>query len=232
VKIQHDETLLDFIPFIPDIPPLHRRLRIKPGSAAEEEFADLLAQAQAVARPRALYRPAYIDERGSDDTWINGIKMTSRVLAVNLKEAGRVFPFIITCGAEVETWAGTITDPLAHFWADALMEAALFSAAQFLETHLVSTFQLGHTSVMNPGSLEDWPLTQQRQLFDLFAAPENTVGVRLTESFLMLPRKSVSGIRFPLEATFESCQLCPREVCPGRRAPYDAGLFTKQYGSG
>jgi hypothetical protein len=55
------------------------------------------------------------------------------------------------------------------------------------------------------------------------------VGVRLTDSCLMMPTKSVSGIRFPTETSFESCQLCPRDDCPGRRAPYDSGLYDRRY---
>ena len=46
---------------------------------------------------------------------------------------------------------------------------------------------------------------------------------------LMLPRKSVSGIYFPSEVSFFSCQLCPRDRCDGRKAPYDETL-AKQYG--
>jgi hypothetical protein len=46
---------------------------------------------------------------------------------------------------------------------------------------------------------------------------------------LMLPRKSISGILFPTEVTFFSCQLCPRERCEARKAAYDASL-KKKYG--
>ena len=49
----------------------------------------------------------------------------------------------------------------------------------------------------------------------------------LTDTFLMVPIKSVSGIFFPTEVSFESCQLCPRENCIGRRAPYDPALVKK-----
>ena len=55
------------------------------------------------------------------------------------------------------------------------------------------------------------------------------LGVRLTDSLLMIPSKSVSGIRFPTEQTFASCQLCPRAGCPSRQAPYDATLYDKKY---
>ncbi len=83
---------------------------------------------------------------------------------------------------------------------------------------------------MNPGSLPDWPLPQQLPLFQLLGDVEGLIGVHLKESFLMVPTKTVSGIFFPTETRFESCQLCPREDCPGRRAPYDAALFQSRYG--
>ena len=63
----------------------------------------------------------------------------------------------------------------------------------------------------------------ERKNFDV----EKLIGVRLTDSFLMVPMKSISGILFPTEVRFESCQLCPRKDCPGRRAPYDQALWSK-----
>jgi hypothetical protein len=44
---------------------------------------------------------------------------------------------------------------------------------------------------------------------------------------LMIPVKSVSGIFFPTEIKFESCQLCPVARCTGRRAHYDPDLEKK-----
>ena len=75
---------------------------------------------------------------------------------------------------------------------------------------------------MNPGSGNTglWPLAQQKPLFELIGDVEASIGVRLTPSLLMLPNKSVSGILFPTEVHFETCQLCTREDCPRRRAPY------------
>ncbi len=80
---------------------------------------------------------------------------------------------------------------------------------------------------MNPGSLEDWPITQQKQLFSIFGNVEDLIGVKLTDSFLMIPRKSVSGIYFPTEVMFYSCQLCQRKNCEERQAPYDKSLEDK-----
>jgi hypothetical protein len=44
---------------------------------------------------------------------------------------------------------------------------------------------------------------------------------------LMIPRKSISGICFPTEVTFLSCQLCPRKRCPSRKAAYDEKIKKK-----
>ncbi len=82
---------------------------------------------------------------------------------------------------------------------------------------------------MNPGSLDDWPLAEQRQLFSVFGDVKKLIGVELTDSFLMVPIKSVSGVVFPTEHRFESCQLCQREGCPNRRAKYDPRLWKKRY---
>ena len=95
--------------------------------------------------------------------------------------------------------------------------------------HLSTCYDLGRTATMAPGSLADWPIREQRPLFRILGDPLTAVGVELTDSFLMIPNKSVSGIRFPTEERFESCQLCPREGCPGRRAAYDPDLYESKY---
>jgi hypothetical protein len=77
---------------------------------------------------------------------------------------------------------------------------------------------------MSPGSLQDWPLEAQSQLFQLLPDVEAAIGVRLTESLLMIPTKSVSGIYFQTEVSFVNCQLCQRGKCPGRKARYDEDL--------
>jgi hypothetical protein len=80
---------------------------------------------------------------------------------------------------------------------------------------------------MDPGSLEDWPITEQPKLFSIFGDTERLIGVRLTDRLLMVPRKSISGIFFPSEEGFSSCQLCEREKCPSRRTPFDPTLAAK-----
>jgi hypothetical protein len=206
-----------------------KRLRIRENSESQFELSALLAQAIPLARPKAFFLECGVTARGEDWVEIDGVRFTSRVLSVNLKDAYRVFPFLATCGLELQVWANGVEAMLHRFWAEAIKEAALFSALDSLNQCLEERFHPGKTTSMNPGSLEDWPIQQQTKLFALFGEMSSELEVTLTGSLLMVPTKSVSGIRFPTEVSFESCQLCPRADCPGRRAPYDAELYQSRY---
>ena len=235
-----DTTVLDPIAFRLDFEELRKTLRIRPGSGMEDDLLRLAEEAEALARPKALYKIAYIDSRNEDCVVVDGVTFKSRVLRVNLEEVHRVFPYVATCGPELDEWARSIEDMLQNFWADTIKEMALRQARAALLEHLKATYRLGETSAMSPGSLADWPIQQQRPLFQLLGSLEHTdgisflpaIGVRLTDSFLMIPNKTVSGIRFPTETSFESCQLCPREGCPNRRAAYDPHLWEEKYSHG
>ena len=222
--------ILEHIPFQINLEELTQTVRLKPGSPMLEDLAQMALEAQALANPKVIYRVALAEVDGDRTVHIDQGEFSSRVLRVNLEKAHRVFPFVATCGREMKVWADTHTDMLQRFWADAIMEQALFAAIQELDRRLEERYQPGPLSSMNPGSLEDWPITQQRALFDLFGDTRAHIGVELTESMLMIPAKSVSGVLFPSQEGFvASCQLCPREVCPNRRAPYDPALFDSKY---
>jgi hypothetical protein len=224
-----DAVVLDDISFQPKFEPIARRLRVKEGSANASELRRLLEEAQAVARPRALYRVVYVESRAEESVSLDGRTFKSRVLRVNLEGVHRVFPYVATCGTELHDWKTSMDDMLQSYYADIINEAALSAARQALKTHLIEQYRLGQTATMNPGSLEDWPIREQRPLFALLGDPEEAIGVHLSDSMLMIPSKSVSGIRFPTEERFESCQLCPRDACPSRKAPYDEDLYERKF---
>ena len=175
-------------------------------------------------KPKAVYEVSYVDNKSEDCLNIAGVRFTSRVLRVNLDTVERVFPFIVTCGKELDRIAVAANDLMRNFCLDAIKEEFLRSALEYLKDYVKRRYALPQLSMMNPGSLEDWSITQQRELFSIFSNVEALIGVRLTESSIMIPVKSVSGILFPTEIAFESCQLCPRESCVERRAPYDPDL--------
>lgn len=221
--------VLDSVPFQIDLETLAKQMRIKEGSGHLEKLGKLAEQARAVAKPKAVFRAAYIEEKGEDRVRVNGVVFSSRVLRVNLDKAYRIFPYVATCGKELEEWSQGVTDLLEKFWADAIKEMAVKQTVKYLNGYLTEHFQPGKLSRMNPGSLADWPLPEQRALFSILEDGPGTIGVRLTDHFLMMPIKSVSGIWFPTEESFESCRLCSREKCPGRRAAYDPNLYARKY---
>ncbi len=211
---------------------LARRLRLRSESGMQQDLSRLVAEAQAIARPRGLYRLVFIEDQGADYVVLDGVRFSSRVLRVNLRDTRRAFVYLATCGVELAIWYQTQKGLLHQFWAETIAEMALRTAFRALRHEVVQTYQPGPMSTMSPGSLTDWPLEEQRWLFQLLGNTEELVGVRLTESMLMLPVKSVSGLLFETETHFESCQLCPRKGCRERKAPYDPGLMESKYGSG
>ncbi len=224
-----DSTVLTFPSLDVNLPALLGELRVRPGSDGEAEVLRLAAELRSIAQAKAVYKVVFIEERGDDYIVADGARLSSRVLRVNLDGINRLFPFVATTGREAEAWALAQDGVVRRFWADAANQALLYAAVAALQEHLCDRFALEAISMMNPGSLADWPLREQRNLFSLLGDVRDAVGVELTQSLLMVPTKSVSGIFFPSQETFASCQLCPREVCPNRRAPYDPELYEKKY---
>ncbi len=203
--------------------------------ARQLHFADsglirrLIDSIRDVLDPKAAFRVGYVDEKTEGSVTIGGVRFTSQVLSRNLENVGRVFPFVLTLGAAMDEKIENSGDMLEKYLLDAMGNIALREARRRLEKHIRSAFALEKLSCMAPGSLEDWPIEEQKNLFALLTDADSAVGVRLTESFLMIPRKSVSGIYFPSEVTFFSCQLCPRERCEARKARYDEDK-AREYG--
>jgi hypothetical protein len=224
-----ERVVLDALEYRIDRPSMLARLRLKEGSGRAEKVEGLIREAEAVAHPRAIYRMAFIESRGDQHVVVEGLRFESRVLKVNLNNLHRFFAFVVTSGRELDAWANVKTDLLERFWADSINEAVVNSARSFLDRYLQERYGLTKMARMSPGSLPDWPLEEQRVLFELLGDTGKAIGVELTESLLMVPVKSVSGIVFANEEGFASCQLCPREGCPGRRVPYDPVLYERKY---
>jgi len=77
----------------------------------------------------------------------------------------------------------------------------------------------GSTCTYSPGQYK-WTIEEQKEIFKMVDGSK--IGVRLNESFLMIPFKSISGIygfgpEDKINRTRVACDLCPREDCIGRR---------------
>ena len=190
-------------------------------------MGELVDQARQVAKPKAVCKQSYVEAKGQDTVTMDGVTFTSAVLRANLDTAERVFPYVATCGRELDEIRPAPGDFVRQYWFDAIKAALLGSSVRHLNAHLLSKYALAKSSTMSPGSgdVTVWPIEQQQLLFSLLGNVQELIGVELTDSFLMIPNKSVSGIRFPTEIDFRSCQLCRRENCPSRSAPFDSELW-------
>jgi hypothetical protein len=184
----------------------------------------LIETSKSLIVARASYRVCYVETKLEDAVVIHGVRLTSSVLRKNLEEAWRVFAYVVTIGDDLDVMAKTFDDLLERYWLDFIGNAALSSAQESLRNILSSRYGVERISGMNPGSLADWPLEEQRPLFSLLAGAGDAIGVTLMDSLVMKPSKSLSGIFFPTEVLFLNCRLCPREHCMGRRRKYDKEL--------
>ncbi len=227
-----DLIIIDKIPLKIEPAALMQKLRLEEGDPQAGDAFSLLEQALEIGRPKACFRLVEVESAGEDFVVLGGRKLTSRVLRVNLEKAsGQVAAFVATCGQELERWAESHDDFLLRFYAEEICECALRCAADTMNEQIAGRLgaEKKKLSSMNPGSLEDWPLFQQQQLFSVVGQVTAAIGVELTESFLMRPRKSISGIRFASHQEFVNCKLCNRENCQGRRADFDPHLFEITY---
>ncbi|MFA5535645.1 MAG: vitamin B12 dependent-methionine synthase activation domain-containing protein [Bacillota bacterium] len=225
VAIKEALIILDQIPFALDVDNYLKKLRLGSRVKYIERARALAFEAQEIGRPKAFSRPAYIEKKGDGTIVVEGITFNSSLFNLNLQDVFRVFPFVATCGTELEDWSKTKTSILEQLWADMLKQEALRVAINALVAYLSNNFGLKKVGQMNPGSLPAWPLTEQIPLFHLLNKSEEAIGVVLTEGLAMYPVKSVSGFLFPSATEFKNCQLCQREGCPGRKIPYAADLL-------
>jgi len=218
--------LLNSIPFqlnLDDFSKEFRSARQNPSL----NFQQLLETARSLISPKLLYKVCYVNHRENNRVEIEDVTFSSRVLSINLQKIGKVFPYVITIGSALEEGASSLDDLLEQYYLENIGDVALISIKTYLENHIREKFRIKTLSSMSPGSLEDWPITEQKPLFALFRGELDSTGIKLTKNMLMIPRKSISGILFPAEVTFSSCKLCPRQNCPARKALYDKVLVLK-----
>lgn len=144
---------------------------------------------------------------------------TKRIVTHQLKNSERAAWFVCTAGEEISQYArqlmaegdlmkGYVVDVLANV----VVEAAMDKVQLSLENEIKKT-GLKITNRYSPGYC-DWDITEQKKLFSVF--PENYLDIALSESCLMIPVKSVSGIiGIGKEVKFNkyTCHFCSDKAC-------------------
>lgn len=158
-----------------------------PDEATVKETDIIIAEVKGFLRPRFCF---FVQRELPDFT-------IGKIIEQQLKGAEAYAFFICTAGLEYEAFQERLKkegDMVRVFIADALGSVIAEKAADQMELSLQENIdKLGwhHTNRFSPGYC-GWHVSQQQLLFPLFKG--ETCGVKLTESSLMLPIKSVSGI--------------------------------------
>ncbi len=207
-----------------DIGTLVTRLRggrfpkdVLPSSELVHEGASLLLG-------RTLHRVCSARRKKADCVHVSNVEIRSKVLSRLLSDGSKVFPYLISIDHRYEEWIQRLDDTIHQYFFERLGDSAIFELRDELANSITEEFGFSHVSDFRPGSIDDWPLSGQRDLFRILGDTESLIGVKLSESFLMYPRKSLSGIMFETEQAFHSCFLCNSRVCESRLGDFDPSL--------
>ncbi|WP_455585378.1 vitamin B12 dependent-methionine synthase activation domain-containing protein [Bacteroides sp.] len=197
-----------------------------PDPAVEEETQKLLEKISATTRPSFLFFITHgeLDIAGGALTVNNTTFHIGKIIARQLKGSECFAFFVATAGSDFEQFQQELQqedDLVKTYITDAIGSIIAEKTADRMETsleeHLSEKNRL-HTNRFSPGYC-GWHVSEQRALFSLFPTP-CPCGIHLTDSSLMLPIKSVSGIIGIGSAVHKleySCGLCTYEKCYRRK---------------
>ena len=184
---------------------------------------EVLGEAQELLAPAALYTILPVHDFQHQQVALEGgAVFMGPLVARALAGATEVALAVCTIGPALEERVDALfaADPLQALALDGAGVGALGEVSRMVVARIrdeATARGLGAGMRASPGQ-EGWPIWQQRVLFGL--VPAGQIGVRLTESCLMLPRKSASfvvGLGPEMRPDAVTCDFCSRrERCPWR----------------
>jgi len=193
-------------------------LTAKTPASISRRVEELCREAQGQIRIRAVYRACDVQHAEGERVIVGGVSFRSCMLAEQLTDARHAFPFVLTCGSDVDSLSAKAADPFESYCIEAIAHVQLRDACQALLHRIQTTHDTLALASMYPGAGRPdlWPIEQQGPLFALLGDVEAAIGVRLTDNYMMIPMKTISGIAHPSASGFVSCQHCNREDCESR----------------
>jgi len=144
---------------------------------------------------------------------------TGAIIANRFRNADTVGVFVATIGSELETKSAELLrngDYTEGFFFDLVASEMVEKCGDILEEKLItflSGTDLKITNRYSPGYCQ-WNVSEQKKLFSFL--PDGFAGITLTESSLMLPIKSISGLigigRNAKKEVYQ-CSICDFDKC-------------------
>lgn len=202
-----------------------------PSRAAQRMATQLLPEALSLASPAVYYQDVGVRTvQKKRLELVNGVCLSGGLVGHLMGGAQEVVVLVCTLGAALENRASQYFAegyPARGYLLDGLGTVALGMLAERARRETETSAQargLQASTPISPGHA-DWPLAEQRVLFDLL--PSREIGVTLTQTYMMAPRKSLSmaigvGDYLLTHAEGSQCQYCSlQKTCTYRRMPGD-----------
>ena len=189
---------------------------VLPDEATQRETSIVIEEISQWLRPQFCYQ--VVKEQPAFDM--------GKIILRQLRGSTAYALFVCTSGTEYEVYQQRLKeqgDMVRVYIADALGSVIAEHCADQMEVTLQENIdKLGwrHTNRFSPGYC-GWHVSQQQMLFPLFEG--HTCGVRLTDSSLMVPIKSVSGIIGlgpQVKHLDYTCGLCDFQQCYKRKLKF------------
>lgn len=163
--------------------------------------------------------------RGASVVIDESVTFQSQVIARLLEQCEKVAVLTLTIGHRLEEMVCSLSEDGLIVQAavlDAIGSELVETVAGFVQDKVNKVARaegLCTSQRFSPGYC-DWHVSQQEMVFRVMNG--DSAKIRLTEGFLMLPRKSMSGIIGigPANSDIENynpCKTCGKSDCPGRR---------------
>ncbi|MBR6812429.1 MAG: hypothetical protein IKM51_03555 [Oscillospiraceae bacterium] len=217
----HELHIYKNLPFEANIDELAQNPFFK-GDACDPEIKAAWQSAACLAAPSVMVRQVDVVHSEQGVCEIGGQKVSSSVLDKNLAGLHRAFAYVATCGKELALVQSENESVKSALFI--LRMQALRTAMEFAMSWTKEHFSLSKTATVNPGSLPQWPITEQPVLFAMIGDVKGELGIELTKTMFMWPSESASGLIFETEHDYKNCMACKKLDCIGRQAPYDESL--------
>lgn len=174
-----------------------------------------------LSRPCGCYSIHYDPQFDTNSGTIsvnNAVFSLGKIVTHALKKSTGLAFFICTCGSEVEKLSKQLIkegQTLEGYIVDLIGSEIAEGMADIIHQQIgknTAKEKMNYTNRYSPGYC-NWPVSDQQLLFPLL---DNTCGVSLTQSSLMIPIKSVSGvIGIGPDVKFKgySCNKCDASFC-------------------
>jgi len=204
-----------------DVQEMLRTFRVR--TLTQNDLSIIVEDCRSLFEPKAVYVFDKVARIQHEHVHLgSGHVLKSLVLADSLENEQPLAIYVITIGPELEKKSSEMSklSMLQGWIMESIGDYALRKAFNFFESMIEKT--LGpNLSSFGPGSGTGklFGIEQQKVLFEILN-PETEIGVTLTPSYLMVPRKSISGVIASTREKYVACQYCPREKCQNRRKPF------------